>query len=89
MDQKLLDILCCPATKRPVAPLPRADLDRLNQRVKKGLVQQRDGVPVEHPIREALITDDHAWIYRVDDGIPVMLEECAVPGTALDDAPGG
>jgi uncharacterized protein YbaR (Trm112 family) len=34
-----------------------------------------DGSPVEAPLDEALITEDGRMLYRVSDGIPVMLEE--------------
>ncbi len=86
MEQKLLDILCCPATKRPVTPLSRGEVDRLNRLIREGGLIHRDDSPVDQPLREALITDDRAWIYRVDDGIPVMLEGLALPGSALDDS---
>ena len=42
------------------------------------------------PLDEALVTADGRTVYRVDDGIPVMLENLAIPTEQLADAvPGG
>jgi Uncharacterized conserved protein len=37
-----------------------------------------DGSTLDKPLREALITADRAHIYRVEDGIPVLLPEEAI-----------
>lgn len=82
MDRKLLDILCCPVTKRPLQLLPAQELETLNQRIHDGQVHYMDDSSVTTPLDEALITDNGSRIYRVDDGIPVMLEERSITGTA-------
>ncbi len=87
MDRKLLDILCCPVSKRPVQPLPDKELERLNQLIQEGRVRYMDDSEVEAPLEQALITDNGSRIYRVDDGIPVMLEERGLPGSALEQPP--
>lgn len=83
MDRKLLEILCCPVTKRPVEPLSVGDIKLLNKRIRQGELTYMDDSPVESELGEALITDNRSRIYRVDDGIPVMLEEHSLPGSAL------
>ncbi len=85
VDRKLLEILCCPVTKVPVEPLARERLDRLNEAVKQGKVRYVDGRPVEEPLEEALITQNGKTVYRVQSGIPVMLQE---EGIAADQVPG-
>ena len=75
VDKKLLAILCCPATKVPVKLLPKAKLKVLNDEIGEGGVRYVDGSPVKDPLSEALITENETTIYRIDDGIPVMLEE--------------
>jgi uncharacterized protein YbaR (Trm112 family) len=75
MDKRLLDILCCPVSKTPVRPLAKAELDALNSAIEQGKVDTVAGSPVRERIGEALITTDRKVIYRVDDGIPVMLPE--------------
>lgn len=75
VDKHLLEILVCPATKTPVKPLSQDKLAILNREIEKGEVTYVDGSPVEGPLEEALITEDGRTVYRVDDGIPVMLED--------------
>ncbi|MCW8807699.1 MAG: hypothetical protein OQK79_06245 [Rhodanobacter sp.] len=75
MDKRLLDILCCPVSKTPVRPLGKLELEALNQAIAAGQVDSVAGVRVNERVSEALITTDRKVIYRVDDGIPVMLPE--------------
>jgi uncharacterized protein YbaR (Trm112 family) len=79
MDKKLLDILCCPASRQALLPLPSNTLAALNAGIAGGLICQQDGQIVDAaPLREALITADGKWIYRIDDGIPVLLVDEAI-----------
>ena len=78
MDRKLLDILACPATRQPLALLDKAGLEVLNQAIGGGTVRRVDNSLQATPLREALVTRDHKLVYRVDDGIPVMLVEEAI-----------
>lgn len=75
MDRKLLDLLVCPATRQPLALLERAGLDALNDAIAAGTVQRDDATPQAEPLREALVTRDRKTVYRVEDGIPVLLVE--------------
>lgn len=75
VDKHLLEILVCPVTKTPVKMLSKDKLAILNREVEKGTISYVDGSPVQGPLDEALITDDGRTLYRVSDGIPVMLEE--------------
>ena len=43
MDRKLLDILCCPTTKQPLALLNKAELAALNQAIAAGGLKRVDG----------------------------------------------
>lgn len=83
IDRKLLDILCCPATGVPLVLLSKDKLERLNARISAGEVRQFNDEAVAAPLREALITENGERIYRVDDGIPVMLEDLAISGRLL------
>jgi uncharacterized protein YbaR (Trm112 family) len=85
MDKKLLDILCCPASKQSLQPLSKADLSALNAAIATGSVQQLDGQPVKQALNEALITQDRKLIYRIDDGIPVLLAEEAIACAQISD----
>ena len=75
VDKHLLEILVCPVTKTPVKLLSKDKLAILNREVEKGSVTYVNGSVVEAPLDEGLITEDGRTIYRVNDGIPVMLEE--------------
>lgn len=85
MDRKLLDILACPATRQPLALLDRAGLDALNQAIAAGGIRRVDDSPQAEPLREALVTRDQRLVYRIDDGIPVLLAE---EGIATGQVPG-
>ena len=75
MDRKLLDILCCPASKQPLALLNKAELKALNEAIAAGSLKRVDGSLQSTPVREGLITRDHQTIYRIEDGIPVLLSD--------------
>ena len=87
MDKRLLDILCCPVTKTPVRPASSAELDALNGAHAENQLQTVAGEPVAQPLREALITIDGKVVYRIDDGIPVMLPEEGIGTAQLRDFP--
>lgn len=85
IDKGLLDILCCPVTKTPVKPLPADKLAILNREIENGGVMYVDGSAVDTPLEEALITTDGKTVYRIDDGIPIMLED---QGIVANQVPG-
>lgn len=85
MDKRLLDILCCPVSKTPVRPASRAELDAANRAIDAGQLQTVGGSAVTSRIDEALITVDGKVIYRVEDGIPVMLPEEGIGTLQLND----
>jgi len=85
IDKKLLEILCCPVTKVPVKALPKPKLNALNERVAAGEVKRVTGEVVDTPLDEALITENGTTIYRIESGIPVMLEDEGIPTAQLGD----
>ena len=88
MDKRLLDILCCPVSKTPLRPLDKHELDALNGAIAAGKVDSVAGAAVRERVDEALITTDRKVIYRVEDGIPVMLPEEGIGTLQLTDFPG-
>ena len=85
VDPKLLEILVCPITKVSVRMLGKQKLTVLNRAIAEGGVKHMDGAVVDAPLDEALVTSDGRTVYRVDDGIPVMLEDLAIPTEQLAD----
>jgi uncharacterized protein YbaR (Trm112 family) len=84
MDRKLLDLLVCPATRQPLALLDKPGLEALNRAIAAGSVTRVDGAPQTEAIREALITRDRKTLYRIDDGIPVLLIEEGIAVAAVE-----
>ena len=75
MDRKLLDLLACPTTRQPLRPIDARTLHALNAAIAAGGVKRGDGNPQSGPVDAALVTADGRLVYRVDDGIPVLLAE--------------
>jgi len=84
VDKRLLEILVCPATKVPVKVLPKDKLKLLNKQINTGSLTYVGGEAVDAPIAEGLITEDGRMIYRVDDGIPVMLEDQGIATNQIE-----
>jgi len=87
MDRKLLDILCCPATKQALALLNKAELTSLNDAIAAGGLRRVDESVQSEAIVEGLITRDHKTIYRIDDGIPVLLSDEGIATALIADFP--
>ncbi len=79
----LLEILCCPLTKKPLQVVDEETISRINERIAAGEVNYENGDPVKEPLEEALITVDHDRLYAVKDSIPVMLVEESIPTAQL------
>ncbi len=87
MDRKLLDILACPASRQPLAMLDAAGLGALNRAIATGNVHRVDATMQTEPLREALLTRDRKTVYRIDDGIPVLLVEEGIATARVDGFP--
>lgn len=87
LDRRLLDILCCPVSKTPLATLSKTQLADLNRRIAAGEIATVAGVSVKTALDEGLITTDGKVIYRIDDGIPVLLPDEGVGTTQMHDFP--
>ncbi len=77
-DRKLLDIVCCPVTHVPLRILASSELSELNQRIAARQIKSRDDAVLSEAWEAGLVTEDGKLAYPVRDGIPVLLEECAV-----------
>lgn len=87
MDKRLLDILCCPATKQPLRPLTHAELDAVNRAIAGGGARTTTQATVGAALAAGLITVDGKRIYRIEDDIPVMLADEAIVVSQLDGFP--
>jgi uncharacterized protein YbaR (Trm112 family) len=87
MDPRLLDILCCPASKTPLRLLTEGELAALNRAIGTGQVANGAGARVSGTLQGGLITRDGSRVYRVEDDIPVMLVDEAIATAQLADFP--
>lgn len=84
IDRILLDVLVCPVSKQPIFPVEQRMLDMLNHLIEQGKIHSANGEVVDRPFSDALVTRNHSMIYRVENGIPIMLEDQGVPAHQLD-----
>ena len=87
MDKRLLDILCDPVSRTPLKMLSKSQLDFLNRAVRAGQLQTTAGSTVTAELAAGLISVDGKVMYRIDDGIPVLLADEAMGTTQLHDFP--
>jgi uncharacterized protein YbaR (Trm112 family) len=84
VDSNLLDIICCPVTRQPLATMPKATLAELNGLIQAQKIKARDGALVTDELAEALVTEDGKLAYPVVDDIPVLLEERGISLSLLE-----
>ena len=87
IDKELLDILACPENKTPVALADGALVDEINRRIEKGEIVNRGGKPVEKKIDGGLVREGGAYLYPIDDDIPIMLIDEAIPLEGIEPKP--
>ena len=79
IDQELLDILACPENKTPVHLADQALIDEINSKIETGEVKNRGGAAVLKKIDGGLVREDGAYLYPIEDDIPIMLIDEAIP----------
>ena len=79
IDKELLDILACPDTKEPVYMAHQSVVDELNGRIERGEVKNRGGKDVQKKMDAGLVREDGAYLYPIEDDIPIMLIDEAIP----------
>jgi len=75
LSGRLLDILCCPITRRPLQRLDAASLERVNNAIASGSVRNHGGHEISEALEEALVTTEGDLVYPVRSGVPILFEE--------------
>jgi uncharacterized protein YbaR (Trm112 family) len=88
IDPEFLAMLVCPATRQPLREASAAEVAAANEAIARGL-RNRGGNPVSEALSEALATVDGAWLYPVQQGIPILLAPEAIPKDGGSGDPGG
>ena len=78
MDPDFLALLVCPTTRQPLRSATEAEVVAVNRAIEAGVARTRGGEPVEEPVAAALATADGAWLYPVQNGIPILLAPAAI-----------
>lgn len=79
IERELLEILACPENKSPVCLAGRELIEKVNDLIENGELCNRGGTPVEKPVDGGLVREDGAFMYPIEDNIPIMLIEEAIP----------
>ena len=79
MDEKLLEILCCPETHQPLSEADDELVDDLNKRIQAGTLVDRVDEKIIDPIDGGLIREDGNILFPIRGGIPVMLIDQGIP----------
>jgi len=89
LDPEFLQMLVCPATRKPLREVPAAALQALNAAIQRGGVVNRGGAAVTAPLQAGLQPEGEAVVYPVQDGIPILLTTEAIPSApAVDERRG-
>ena len=73
VEPEILETLCCPVTKSPLAKVTPHELERLNETIARGLAGYACGNPVVDVLEDGLATTDGTSAYRIRDGVPLLL----------------
>jgi uncharacterized protein YbaR (Trm112 family) len=80
LDPEFLQMLVCPATRKPLRRIVEAELNELNGLIAGGGVCNRAGESVSEPFADGLCVEDDGsvWVFPIQDGIPILLSGEAV-----------
>lgn len=77
--QKFIPNLRCPVSGKKVREIDKEELEKLNASIALGKIFTQEGVQVQRPLEEALLTHDGSYVYRVTDGfLAEMLPDQAI-----------
>ena len=84
IDKDLLEILVCPENHQKLVLLSDAELARVNDRILASDVRDKSGTAITAPLGGGLLREDLLMLYKIVDGIPVLLIDEAIPFGPLE-----
>jgi uncharacterized protein YbaR (Trm112 family) len=78
IDSELMKILCCPETHQELRPADGVLLEKLNQQIAAGKLQNRAGATVKGALEGGLLRADGKYLYPVRRNLPIMLVDEAI-----------
>jgi uncharacterized protein YbaR (Trm112 family) len=82
IDPEFLAMLVCPTSRQPLREATAPEIEQANTAIEQGSARNRGGSPVSASLSAALATTDGAWLYPVQEGIPILLSGEAIPVSA-------
>lgn len=79
IDDKLLEMICCPETKQDLKLADEKTISELNALVDKNELQNRIKQPVEKKLDGGLIREDGKYLYPIIEEIPILLIDESIP----------
>jgi len=86
MDEQLWGILVCPDDHSRLHVADRELVARINEAIAAGRVKNRSGRIAQRPIDGGLVRDDGPLSVSLQDGIPVLLVDEAIPLEPIESA---
>lgn len=75
MNERLLDIACCPVTHQPLRKADKALIDRLASLFEAGQLTNLAGERPAQPPSAALVSRDGQRVYPVADGLVALIAD--------------
>ncbi|MCE5302109.1 MAG: hypothetical protein LLF97_03250 [Planctomycetaceae bacterium] len=79
MNKEPTAVYVCPVDHTPLATADAQLITRVNRAIAAGRVKNVAGRLVDQPLGGGLLREDHAWLYPIREGIPVLLADEAIP----------
>lgn len=79
MDEDILAILCCPATKQSVSVADESLVLKVNDAVARGMLMNAGQKLVSEKVEGGLLRADGKILYPIRENIPVMLIDEGIP----------
>ena len=79
IDEKLLDIICCPETRQDLKMADDSLIEKLNNLIENKKLLNRIKQPVKDKLDGGLVREDGKYLYPIIEEIPILLIDEAIP----------